>query len=452
MPSRDGPSRTSSPTVLYDEPNSYLRPFRDSQSRPFTSALDSTLSHTSTSRRRRVSEGQLSPVQGDLTCSAHSRSRTVDDYDGHHPLCAASSRSMSASTSGHTSHHDTRPHLARLLSLWEKDSSPANHDKLEGAHAGSSSGLGRGAEERVVLVHEIMPKDSLAGVALKYGITVAELRRSNQLWASDSIHLRKVLYIPLGHAKLPFLNAAVTPDNITENLQSRSATSIPEDISPDSASDGARRTFSSYTVRRIPATRLSFFPPSQPILPSTSPARSPYPFPATHPSASPVLPHESSQIPARESFLRSSSTAVGAMLRPHALSSLVSALPFSASTRDEIISRLSFESASTSTTGTGSDEDDLELTTVPPTPHLRPKYTSPVPFATPQRRRRGPRSGKDASSPAPEEIALVQSVGPVRTVQMEPIPAMQLPSRMSRSSNMPKSGQDSGLVKHGVAW
>lgn len=155
MPSRDGPSRTSSPTVLYDEPNSYLRPFRDSQSRPFTSALDSTLSHTSTSRRRRVSEGQLSPVQGDLTRSAHSRSRTVDDHDGHHPLCAASSRSMSASTSGHTSHHDTRPHLARLLSLWEKDSSPANHDKLEGAHAGSSSGLGRGAEERVVLVHEV---------------------------------------------------------------------------------------------------------------------------------------------------------------------------------------------------------------------------------------------------------------------------------------------------------
>ena len=38
--------------------------------------------------------------------------------------------------------------------------------------------------------------DSIAGVALKYGISLADLRRANHLWASDSIHLRKVLYIP----------------------------------------------------------------------------------------------------------------------------------------------------------------------------------------------------------------------------------------------------------------
>ena len=44
---------------------------------------------------------------------------------------------------------------------------------------------------------QILPIDSLAGVALKYGVTVAQIRKCNKMWASDSIHLRNVLYIPL---------------------------------------------------------------------------------------------------------------------------------------------------------------------------------------------------------------------------------------------------------------
>ena len=44
---------------------------------------------------------------------------------------------------------------------------------------------------------QILPTDSLAGVALKYGVTVAQIRKCNKMWASDSIHLRKFLYIPL---------------------------------------------------------------------------------------------------------------------------------------------------------------------------------------------------------------------------------------------------------------
>ena len=44
---------------------------------------------------------------------------------------------------------------------------------------------------------QILPTDSLAGVALKYGITVAQILKCNKMWASNSIHLRKFLYIPL---------------------------------------------------------------------------------------------------------------------------------------------------------------------------------------------------------------------------------------------------------------
>ncbi|KAG8816832.1 hypothetical protein FRC17_000170, partial [Serendipita sp. 399] len=51
--------------------------------------------------------------------------------------------------------------------------------------------------EAEVFEHEVLPTDSLAGVALKYGITVAQLRKCNKMWASDTIHLRKVLYIPV---------------------------------------------------------------------------------------------------------------------------------------------------------------------------------------------------------------------------------------------------------------
>ena len=44
---------------------------------------------------------------------------------------------------------------------------------------------------------QILPTDSLAGVALKYGVTVAQIRKCKKMSASDSIHLRKFLYILL---------------------------------------------------------------------------------------------------------------------------------------------------------------------------------------------------------------------------------------------------------------
>ena len=40
-------------------------------------------------------------------------------------------------------------------------------------------------------------RQTLAGVTLNYGVTVAQIRKCNKMWASDSIHLRNVLYIPL---------------------------------------------------------------------------------------------------------------------------------------------------------------------------------------------------------------------------------------------------------------
>ncbi|KAG8214273.1 hypothetical protein J3R82DRAFT_11088 [Butyriboletus roseoflavus] len=48
------------------------------------------------------------------------------------------------------------------------------------------------------IIHPVGSNDSFAGVALRYGVSIAALRRANQLWPSDPIHLRTELFIPHG--------------------------------------------------------------------------------------------------------------------------------------------------------------------------------------------------------------------------------------------------------------
>ncbi|KAJ1979959.1 hypothetical protein H4R33_005593 [Dimargaris cristalligena] len=48
-----------------------------------------------------------------------------------------------------------------------------------------------------VIVHQVCPTDTLAGICLKYGIQPAALKRANKLWATDTIHFRDQLLIPI---------------------------------------------------------------------------------------------------------------------------------------------------------------------------------------------------------------------------------------------------------------
>ncbi|GAA5857861.1 hypothetical protein JCM8547_006009 [Rhodosporidiobolus lusitaniae] len=76
---------------------------------------------------------------------------------------------------------------------------------IEGRRAVSESqagGTGEG-KDREVIVHKLAKTDTIASVALQYGITPQNLRTSNRLWASDSIHLRAQLLIPLDLCNLP---------------------------------------------------------------------------------------------------------------------------------------------------------------------------------------------------------------------------------------------------------
>jgi hypothetical protein len=187
-------------------------------------------------------------------------------------------------------------------------------------------------------------------------------------------------------------------------------------------------------VQRIPSTSLSFFPP-----PSSRPGTPPPGTPIDSVASTTPFHSRSATLstPPRVSNLASN-------LRSTALSSFFSILPLNASTRDEIMSRLSIDSTSNSTTGTASDEDEHELTTVPTTPKLRAKASASIstaPLATGSRRKSPARSWVsrsgdlngygDSYSHNVEQIPLASS--PIHTTQMQPAPAMQLPESMTRS-------------------
>ncbi|KAH7102000.1 hypothetical protein BKA62DRAFT_702056 [Auriculariales sp. MPI-PUGE-AT-0066] len=75
--------------------------------------------------------------------------------------------------------------------------------------------------------HVVAPGDSLAGIALRYGVNVAALRRANGLWANDSIHLRKTLTIPLdGDSGGSFLQRSADSNSRIVGGHARAATTL----------------------------------------------------------------------------------------------------------------------------------------------------------------------------------------------------------------------------------
>ncbi|KAI5722423.1 hypothetical protein M8J76_008102 [Diaphorina citri] len=61
---------------------------------------------------------------------------------------------------------------------------------------GSTSNNGFRKPETFVK-HMISSSDTLQGIALKYGVTTEQIRRTNRLWANDSLFLRESLLIPV---------------------------------------------------------------------------------------------------------------------------------------------------------------------------------------------------------------------------------------------------------------
>ncbi|KAI9288118.1 hypothetical protein BC943DRAFT_335094 [Umbelopsis sp. AD052] len=47
------------------------------------------------------------------------------------------------------------------------------------------------------ILHKVKKNDTVAGIGLFYGIPLSKLKKANRLWTNDSIHARRILYIPL---------------------------------------------------------------------------------------------------------------------------------------------------------------------------------------------------------------------------------------------------------------
>ncbi|KAE9393222.1 hypothetical protein BT96DRAFT_999672 [Gymnopus androsaceus JB14] len=185
----------------------------------------------------------------DLEGSNHARVRTETDTGSrnsqyHHPLRSAGLSTVFRDAG------ITRPHLTRVLDNGRLVDVSSAEDSEEDTGKNEVK-----TDEKVVIVHEVTSKDSLAGVALKYGINLTELRR--------------FLYIPLEKSSPSQLHAAPIPSS-NEPIPSRSSSQGPDRSS--SSFENKVTTFSPPTIRRVPASELSFFPPpSKPsaLAPST---------------------------------------------------------------------------------------------------------------------------------------------------------------------------------------
>ncbi|KAJ7467169.1 peptidoglycan-binding LysM domain protein [Mycena latifolia] len=393
----------------------YYNPFAEEDRR--TTAIDVPYLSDSSHRpgvKRRSSDGTTASSASSssglsvfTSAPRHMRIKTDGvPSGGHHPL-----RSADLSSNFRNGAGVTRPQLTRILNIAPLVDAPP----VPGADMIVAEPTG---DEKVVLVHEITSQDSLAGVALKYGISMADLRRANQLWPSDPIHLRKILYIPLDKTSRA-KELAPTPMLVS--------TEEPEHPSPTQSDTVA--SFS--TIRRIPASQLSFFPPhARPQQPPDPPSPSP-----------PRTKHPHSRHARYATTPASSSTAPGTASSP-SLASILTALPIQPSTRDTIIARLSYDSTGSSYSDRddeGHELDDVRrgasLDSVFPPEHATPRAKS----STPPRAHARTAS---ASSVYGGGGAQYRRAGPPRTVQLEPSPAMQLPFGSLRRKPKPNGDFD----------
>ena len=301
---------------------------------------------------------------------------------------------------------------------------------------------------------QVTSKDSLAGISLKYGISLPNLRKANQLWATDSIHLRDELYIPVEQAirARKFMPepqvTSLTPESQEPGI---SIHTPPIHLSPfTKGSVEPTSTNPQIPIRKVPPSQLTFFPPSSNKNPESNLNGSFQDIGiSVHPSErhrSPTGPHSR--------YISSPAS--------YSLSSILTALPIAASTRDEIITRLSFDSISSNfsdTSRTNSDEDiGHELDDVAKHKYSRiPKtlcedvdeMSMPTPKALQNPEilpsQQGSRIISSSSLPKNSHVHSLSSTTPprfyvsqayetsVRTYQMEPSPTMQLPTFLNHT-------------------
>lgn len=98
---------------------------------------------------------------------------------------------------------------------------------------GRARALGREHPARL-LQHRVRAGDTLAGLALKYGVTMEQIKRANKLFTNECIFLKTTLSIPVVSEK-PFLFSGL---NSPESLDNEAGDNgLPPGVGPSVAGD-----------------------------------------------------------------------------------------------------------------------------------------------------------------------------------------------------------------------
>ncbi|XP_048212804.1 lysM and putative peptidoglycan-binding domain-containing protein 1 [Perognathus longimembris pacificus] len=132
---------------------------------------------------------------------------------------------------------------------------------LQGSRARSYGSLVQSAcspvrERR--LEHQLEPGDTLAGLALKYGVTMEQIKRANRLYTNDSIFLKKTIYIPIVTEPRDLFNSL---DSEEEKDAEEEAHSSKDEAHSHSAERKTRQTGSGRANGEVPSTPGQESPP-----------------------------------------------------------------------------------------------------------------------------------------------------------------------------------------------
>ncbi|EGG23823.1 peptidoglycan-binding LysM domain-containing protein [Cavenderia fasciculata] len=84
-----------------------------------------------------------------------------------------------------------------------------------------------GGEEKCI-THVLTPQDTLQGLALKYGSSVADIKRINKIWTQDTLHIKKTLLIPVKQEDGDEGSSSSTSNNISRNNSYNSLSTFSE--------------------------------------------------------------------------------------------------------------------------------------------------------------------------------------------------------------------------------
>lgn len=82
----------------------------------------------------------------------------------------------------------------------------SDHDPNTSSSSSHTPGLSAASEnmdaDALVYVHHVLPADTMTGVSIRYGCSLAVIRKSNGFWPSDSIQMRKVVLLPVDQCSI----------------------------------------------------------------------------------------------------------------------------------------------------------------------------------------------------------------------------------------------------------